>query len=299
MKLSTIDLRLFAAIADLGGITAAARKLGLTKSLVSRELAALEERLGTRLVQRTTRRVSLTDSGELLAIYARRVVEEVENAEAAIEAKRETPRGALTVSVPFSILRFVLIPRLSEFRRAYPEIRLNLDATMRVTNLIDEGIDVAIRIGELMSSSLVARRLAATPIILVAAPDYLARHGLPQEPDTLAGHQLLSLGRSVEHENWVLSNSGSVAASLAVTPTIAVHDPGLLLDLAIQGLGIAPVPLIYARSAIAERRVTHVLPEFSRGTAPIHAVYPSRRLLAPKVRAFIEFAVDAFGHATR
>ena len=127
MKLSTVDLRLYDAIAELGGITAAARKLGLTKSLVSRELAALEDRLGTRLVQRTTRRISLTETGELLAIYARRVVEEMESAEAAIEATRDTPRGDLKVSAPFSVLRYMLAPRLAEFRTRYPEIRLLLD----------------------------------------------------------------------------------------------------------------------------------------------------------------------------
>lgn len=298
MKLSTVDLRLFAAIADLGGITAAARKLGLTKSLVSRELAALEERLGTRLVQRTTRKVSLTDSGELLASYARRVVEEMDNAEAALEATREAPRGTLKVSAPFSILRFVLIPRLSEFCRAYPDVRLSLDATMRITNLVDEGIDVAIRIGELPVSSLVARRLTTTPVVLVAAPSYLAGRRAPIEPGDLSAHDVLDLAPDAAPAIWTLRSEDGGTAKAAVTPTVAVHDPGLLIDLVRQGLGVGPAPLLYARDALARGEIDRVLVRYSRGTTPIHAIYPSRRMLAPKVRAFIEFAAEAMAAAS-
>lgn len=293
MKLSTVDLRLFAAIADCGGITAAARKLGLTKSLVSRELAALEDRLGARLVQRTTRRVSLTDTGELLATYARRVVEEMDNAEAAIEATRDHPRGDLKVSAPFSILRFVLVPRLAAFRARYPDIRLSLDASLRVIDLIDEGIDVAIRIGELPPSSLIARRLATTPIVLVAAPAYLRDRGLPRAPDDLIAHDIVNLKRDTGPDIWALEGAAARRASVEVKPSIAVHDPGLILDLARQGHGIAPMPELYASRALAAGEVVRVLPEWTRGVTPIHAVYPSRRMLAPKLRAFVEFAAEA------
>lgn len=292
MKLATVDLRLFAAIADQGGITAAARKLGLTKSLVSRELASIENRLGTRLVQRTTRRVSLTDTGELLAAYARRVVEEMENAEAAIEATRDHPRGDLKVSAPFSILRFAIVPRLAAFRAQYADVRLSLDASLRIVDLIEEGIDVAIRIGELPPSSLVARRLATTPIILVAAPAYVEQRGVPQVPSDLLTHEVVNLRPDTGPDAWVLEASGA-RLSLTVKPSIAVHDPGLVLDLARQGLGIAPVPELYARQALASGDIVRVLPDYSRGTTPIHAVYPSRRILAPKVRAFVEFAAEA------
>lgn len=293
MKLSTVDLTLFAAIADLGGITAAARKLGLTKSLVSRELSALEERLGTRLVQRTTRKVSLTETGELLATYARRVVEEMDNAEAAIEATRATPRGNLKVSAPFSIVRYALIPRLSEFRRKYPEVRLSLDANMRITDLVDEGIDVAIRIGELAQSSLVARKLATTQLCLVAARSYLDRRGTPREPGDLIEHDILNLAPDAEPAIWTLTSDDGQSSTVAVTPSIAVHDPGLLIDLVRQGLGIAPAPLLYARSAIDRGEIERVLGRYARGSAPIHAIYPSQRILAPKVGAFIDFAAEA------
>jgi molybdate transport repressor ModE-like protein len=293
MKLSTANFRLFAAIADHGGITAAARKLGLTKSLVSRELVALEDRLGTRLVQRTTRRVSLTDTGAMLASYARRVVEEMDNAEAAIEATRDYPRGDLKVSAPFSILRFVLVPRLAAFRARYPDVRLSLDASLRVIDLIEEGIDVAIRIGELPPSSLVARRLATTSIVLVAAPTYLRRHDIPQAPGDLIAHDIVNLKRDTGRETWVLEGVDAERASVAVTPSIAVHDPGLILDLTRQGLGVAPLPELYAAQALASGELVRVLPGWTRGVTPIHAVYPSRRILAPKLSAFVEFAAEA------
>ncbi|HLG83551.1 MAG TPA: LysR substrate-binding domain-containing protein [Bradyrhizobium sp.] len=292
MKLSTIDLQLFAAIADKGGITAAARHLGLTKSLVSRELAALEERLGTRLVHRTTRKTSLTGAGELLATHARRIVEETENAQAAIEAMREAPRGNLKVSAPFSILRFVLLPRIAEFRSRYPDIRLSFDASSRVLDLVDEGVDVAIRIGELPPSSLVARRLTTTPVVLVAAKSYLARRGIPAVPGDLVGHDILNLRPEAEPELWSLTRDDRNTQTVNVAPAVAVHDPGLLLDLVRQGLGVAPAPLLYARQAIDRGEIVRILPDYVRSVVPIHAVYPSRRMLAPKVRAFVEFAAE-------
>jgi DNA-binding transcriptional LysR family regulator len=293
MKLSTIDLRLFAAIADHAGITAAARHLGLTKSLVSRELAALESRLQTRLVQRTTRHVSLTESGELLAEYARRVVEELNNAEAAIEATRDVPRGDLKVTAPFSILRFVLTPRLAEFRAAYPGIRLLLDASLRVADLVDENIDVAIRTGPLPSSSLVARQLAEVPIHLMAAPEYLSRRGAPKQPADLGAHDIVNLRASVAPETWTLHRERAGAEEVRVKPVVAVFDPGLVIDLARQGHGIAPVPVLYVRHALQDGSLVRVLPQWHRGSVPVHAIYPSRRILAPKVRAFVDFAADA------
>jgi DNA-binding transcriptional LysR family regulator len=293
MKLSTIDLRLFAAIADHAGITAAARHLGSTKSLVSRELAALEARLQTRLVQRTTRHVSLTESGELLAGYARRVVEELDNAEAAIEATRDTPRGDLKVTAPFSILRFVLAPRLAGFRAAYPDIRLSLDASIRVVDLIDESIDVAIRVGELPPSSMVARKLADVPIHLMASPRYLSRQGAPRKPADLATCDIVNLRANLARDAWTLHHQRGHAEKVAVTPVLAVLDPGLLIDLTSQGHGIAPVPALYARQALHDGHLIRVLPHWHRGSVPVHAIYPSRRILAPKVRAFVAFAADA------
>lgn len=292
MKLSTMDLRLFAAIADSGGITAAARRLGLTKSLVSRELASMELRLGVRLVQRTTRRTSLTETGDLLALHARRVVAEMERAEAAIEATRDKPCGGLKVTASFSVLRFVLLPRLSAFRARYPGIRLALDASTSIVDLVAQGIDVAVRVGELPNSSLVARRLATVPVVLAASPSYLSKKDAPAEPSDLVAHEVIALARSLEGSIWTLSHSDGRTARCAVNPILAAHEPGIVLDAARQGLGIAAVPSLYAAGEFGSGALKPILAGWTLGRTPIHAVYPSSRNLAPKVRAFVDFMAE-------
>jgi DNA-binding transcriptional LysR family regulator len=295
MKLSSFDLRLFSAIADHGGIAPAARRLGLTKSLVSRQLIGLEERLGTRLVQRTTRKASLTEAGELLASYARRVTEEMEAAEAAIEAMREKPSGDLRVSLPFSIVRFVLLPHLAAFRRRHPGIRLSIDASTRIIDLVEEGFDLAVRIGELPPSSLVSRRLAVADHILVASAEYLARRPPPATPEQLVSHDILDLSPNLGAGAWTLIGPDGRKAEVPVAPVMAILDPSLLLDAAGRGLGIAMVPSLYARACLRNGTLQRVLPGWSRGSKPIHVVYPSKRSLAPKVRAFIEFLTELLG----
>ncbi len=299
MKLSALDMRLFAAVADHGGITAAARVLGLSKSVVSRDLAALEKQLGTRLLHRTTRRVALTETGTLLATYARRAVEEMENAAAAIEATRDVPRGELRITAPFAFVRFVLAPRLVELRVRYPEIRLSIDPSVRVVDLVEEGLDLAIRTGELPASSLVARRLASVPAILVAAPSYIERRSAPRTPRDLARHDLLDLNRDLGASTWTLTGAGRRPQAVPVSPILAMHEPGLLLDIAETGVGIAPLPEIYARAALATGSLVRVLSGYQRGVTPIHAMYPSRRILAPKVRVFVDFVAEIMAPAKR
>lgn len=297
MKLSAVDIRIFAAIADLGGITAAARRLGLTKSLVSRELATMESRLGTRLLQRTTRRVSLTETGELLATYARRVVEELDNAEAALEATRDQPRGDLAVSAPFSIIRFLLAPKLGDFHARFPDVRVALDVSTRVIDLIEEGVDVAIRTGPLAPSSLIARKLGDVAQILVATPEYLARHGEPAGVGDLVDHSIIALRRDLEREKWPTGGVDGDRGTIAIAPKFATPDPGILMDLAVHGLGIGVVPQFYVRDALSRGDLVRVLPTYRRALVPIHAVYPSRRMLAPKVRVFVDFAADVIESA--
>lgn len=297
-KLSNIDLTIFAAIAETEGITAAAKRLKLTKSLVSRGLADLEDRLGQRLVNRTTRKVSLTESGKLLAQYAQRVIEEIENAETALELTRDVPRGSLHVSVPVAIARFYVAPRISEFYRKYPDVRISFDATSRVANLVEDGIDVAIRIGELTDSSLVSKKLVEVPQVFVASPVYLKRHGTPVKAKELSSHDILSLGSATNEEAWSLEIKKGVFEKISVTPRLSILEPGLLLDFALQGLGIAPIPLPYAEESLEKKKLVRVLPEIVKATVPIFAVYPSRRMLSPKVRAFIDFATEIIGPTT-
>jgi DNA-binding transcriptional LysR family regulator len=291
MKLTMPDLRMFAAVADLGGISAAARHLGRQKSTVSRDLALLEERLGARLVNRTTRHVSLTDAGEVLAAHARRVVEELEQAEAALSAMSDEPRGPLRLTAPYAVVRFVLAPQLPRFLARYPLIRLSIDPSTRVVDLVEEGLDLAIRVGELPSSSLMALKLADVPLVLVASQDYVRANGLPASRFDLMAHSLIDLQPGLTSKSWRLfEDGGKEVLETPVDPHMAIADPGIIIDMVLQGGGIAPVPRVYAANGLASGTLVHVLPKVTAGSRPVHAVYPSRRLLAPKVRVFLEFA---------
>jgi DNA-binding transcriptional LysR family regulator len=290
MKLTALDLRTFAAIVDLGGISAAARKLGLQKSSVSRDLAALEARLGARLFQRTTRRIALTEAGEVLSAYAHRVVEELENAEAAVSALHDAPRGHLAVTAPYAFVRHILAPRLASFHSRFPDLRVSLTPTIRNLDLIEEGMDVAIRVGDLPPTSLIARRLAETQLVLVASNDYARVHGLPATPADLGRHCLIDLRTTAPENRWQVTGATGEVVTCPVSPWLAIGEPSILLDLVEQGVGIGAVPYVYAADPMAAGRIVRVLPGFHRGLRPIHAIYPSRRLLTPKVRAFVDFA---------
>jgi DNA-binding transcriptional LysR family regulator len=293
MKISTFDLRLFAAVVDHGGITAGARALNREKSTVSRELAALEERLGVRLLQRTTRSVSVTEAGEVFLAYARRVVEELENAERAIDSLSDEPRGLLRATVPYAFIRFVLAPRLQGFQDRYPELRIALDPTTRVVDLIEEGFDVAIRIGELPVSSLIARKLGTSEVVLVASKHYAKNHPLPQQLQDLKDHRLIDLSTNVSATEWQFISQDRHNMSLPVSPRMAIADPGVLLDMVVSDLGVGTIPMIYADAGIRSGALVRVLPDWSRGTRPVHAVYPSRRQLTPKVRVFLDFVAES------
>lgn len=292
MKISTFDLRLFAAILDFGGLSAAARHLGREKSSVSRDLAALEGRLGMRLLNRSTRQISLTEAGQVLLDHARRVVAEIDAAEAAIDALGEEPRGLLRVTAPYAILRFVLGPGLSAFTDRHPQLRLELDASTTVVNLIEEGFDVAIRIGDLSPSSLVVRRLRDATLILVASRAYRDQAGLPEQPSDLFRHRTLDLNRTLVSTPWTLYRAEGGSILTQAQPLLATADPGVLLDLALQGMGIATIPDIYAAPLFATGALVPVLPAYHRGIRPVQAVFPTRYQVSPKVRAFLDFAAE-------
>lgn len=295
MKLAARDLRIFATIVDAGGISAAARQLGMPKSSVSRELTAIEARLGTRLIQRSTRHLSLTEPGDVLISYARRIVEELENAEAAVEALEELPSGHLAVTAPYAMVRFTFGPNLPAFLERYPALSLSINPTIEIIDLIENRIDVAIRIGEPPQSTLIARKLVEMPLILAASPAYLADHGHPATPLDLADHSLIELGARTSEVRWRLFDGAGGVFVVEVRPRLAIVEPAVILDLVEQGMGIGILPMVYARPAITAGRLVRVLPHLHCGIKPIHVLYPSRRLLAPKVRAFIDFAIECMG----
>ena len=299
MKVSALDLRIFAVLVELGGFSAAARKLGQPKSTLSRQLAALETRLGARLFERSTRRLRLTESGEVLAAYARRIGEEIDNAEAALESLRERPRGLLVVSAPHSFVMHVLAPRLDLFRAACPEVRLSLIPTAQAADFFSDGVDLAIRVGEVGATSLIAKKLGEVPLIMVASPAYVARRGEPADPQELCAHSLIELRSRASPEGWTLTHETGAEAKVAVQPALATPEPAVALELAECGHGVAIAPRLYAAPKIAAGALLRVLPQWRRGERTIYAVYPSRRLLTPKLRAFLDFTAAAMQAVSR
>lgn len=288
------DLLIFAHVADLGSFSRAAERLGLPKSSVSRRLAALEQRLGERLLLRTTRRQTLTEFGQLLLEHARQVVAEVD-AVAALSVQRQiTPSGRLRVSMPGDFAHLLLAGALARFVVDYPGIHLALDLSPRRVDLLGEGFDLAIRVGDLPDDSLLAARLLCTVSNgLYAAPAYLARAGMPETPADLQQHDALGLlGRGGEIIPWHLKRE---EARVVITPRarLAGNSPELLIRLACAGAGIAAVPDAYALPDLQHGRLVRILPDWQLPGEPVSAVFPGRRLVPPKTRALIDTLIAA------
>lgn len=287
-------VRVFAEVVKAGGFTAAARVLGLPKSTVSRRVSALEERLGTRLLQRTTRRVSLTDVGEVYYSRAARALDELRDAEDALADLRDAPRGVLRLSAPVDIGHDLLASLIAAYRRAHPEVSLVVELDNRRVDLVAEGYDLAIRASaQLDDSSLVARKLASAEMRLFASDEYLAQHGTPARPGDLGQHALL-LFRAPRLHTALELHQGAGRTSVEVKGWLSSTDIGFLRRAALEGLGIAALPTFACSGDVAHGALRRVLPEHHAGLSSLYAVYPSARYLAPKVRAFVELAAAQF-----
>ncbi|MEY4139406.1 MAG: hypothetical protein RLZZ371_1588 [Pseudomonadota bacterium] len=288
------DLLIFASVAELGSFSRAADRMGLPKSTVSRRLAALENRLGERLLLRTTRRQSLTEFGLQLLEHARQVVSEVEAVSALSERRQATPSGRLRVSMPSDFANLLLADTLAAFIVMYPAIQLELDLSPRRVDLLGEGFDVVLRMGNLPDdASLAARRLAAFSFGLYAAPDYLAEHGEPAEPDELAQHVAIRMLRaSGEAAPWVLAKGDQRWQGIPPGRASA-NAPELLIKLACAGVGIAAVPDYFAAPDVRRGALRRVLPGWCLPTHTAWAVFPERKLMPVKTRVFIDMLQTA------
>jgi DNA-binding transcriptional LysR family regulator len=285
------ELLVFARVVQGGSLTAAASALGMPKSTVSRKLAELEARLGARLLQRTTRTLSLTDVGRAYYEHCARVLAEVEEAEQAITRLQATPRGALRVTAP---LAFNLLgPVVSTFLERYPEVELELVCTDRRVDLVEERFDVGIRAGPMADSSLVSRRLGALCRVLVAAPSLLKRVGVLRGPTELEHHDCLVFGAATEGTQWKLSH-GSEQVELHVRARLVVNDYELLQQAARAGSGFALLPEWACAGDLKTGTLKRVLPDWSTPEIPVHAVYPNARHLSPKTLAFLEVLKERF-----
>ena len=288
------DLLIFASVAELGSFSRAAERLGLPKSTVSRRLAALEQRLGERLLTRTTRRQSLTEFGLQLLEHARQVASEVEAVAALSERRQATPSGRLRVSMPSDFASLLLADTLAAFVALYPAIRLDLDLSPRRVDLLGEGFDVALRMGQLPDdASLAARRLAVFSFGLYAAPNYLAEHGDPQHPDDLvryeAVHLLMANG---EAATWTLSQ-GDERWQGSPPGRVSANAPELLIKFACAGAGIAAVPDHFAAAEVRRGALRRVLPGWCLPSHTAWAVFPERKLMPVKTRVFIDMLQTA------
>jgi DNA-binding transcriptional LysR family regulator len=285
-------MRAFVTVADLRGFAPAARRLKLSPSAVTRMVAALEQRLGARLLQRTTRSLALTDVGTRYLERARRILADVEEAERAAEGERTRPSGRLVVSAPVGFGRLHVSPVMSTYLRRYREVTGELRLEDRLVNLVEDGIDLAVRIGHLADSSLVARQVGAMRRIVVAAPGYLKRRGEPKSPEAIATHDTIQFGASALTAEWRFASEGG-EIRIDVAPRLVTNSADAAIHDAVEGGGLTRVLAYQAADAIKRRRLKIVLDPFEQPALPIHIVYPTSRLLSAKVRTFIDLVVEA------
>ncbi|MES2949156.1 MAG: LysR family transcriptional regulator [Pseudomonadota bacterium] len=283
-------LAMFSAIVHAGSISKAALTLGVGKSVLSRQLAKLEDDLGSRLIQRSTRRLTLTEIGELVFAEARHIDRAVANIEQLTEQHQSEVKGRLRVTCPRPLGQRYLVPLLVEFTQRYPKVEVHLTVDDRMVDLIAEHIDVALRVAHLEDSTLVARRLCDNPRVLVASPAYLARRGTPQEPNDLLNHNCLlySSGARVFDE-WSFMKDG-VSTAIRVPSSIQINDGMALVAAAVAGGGAMVIDRLLAAQEIADGTLVPLLSDYSlRPGQPVYAVYPARSWLAFKTATFLAF----------
>jgi DNA-binding transcriptional LysR family regulator len=279
------EIVIFARVVQAGSFTAAARALGQPKSTVSRKVSDLEQRLDARLLQRTTRKLSLTDAGRTYYDYCARILSELEHAEQALASLQAKPRGSLRVTAGLN--SSYLGPIVSEFLVRYPDVRLELLCTGRSVDLIEERFDVGIRAGVLPDSSLIARNLGNATWILVATPAYLKKHGRPKTPDELDRHDYLAFGSGIATVHLRLEH-GARSAEVELPARLLVSDMDILHAAACANLGIALLPAFRCVDDLRARRLERVLPDWAPPATPVHVVYPTSRHLSPNVKSFVE-----------
>jgi len=281
------EIAIFVKVVDAGSFTGAAKALGLPKSTVSRKITQLEERLGVRLLQRTTRTLSLTDTGSAYYNQCSRIISDVEEANIAVTEMQSKPKGLLRVTAPMLFGSWVLSDLVSQFLRSNPDIQVDMVLTDQPLDLIQEGIDVAFRVGVLADSSLIARPLGEVKVATVASPQYIEEHGSPSHPSDLKQHATLGWTQS---DTWDFDYPEPVHVD--VRPKVHVNDAHSLHKLALNGLGVARLPTFLCAPDIKEGRLVPQLCDWSIKAVPIHALYPSNRHLSVKVRSFVDYVIE-------
>ncbi len=291
------DMAAFVRSVELGGFSVAARDLGLTPSAVSKLVTRLEDRLGVRLLNRTTRRLALTPEGEAYFHRSQRILADIAEAENEAARFRAQPRGLLRVNVGTAFGMHQLAPALPEFLARHPEVQVELTITDRVVDLIEEGADLGIRLGALVDSSLVARRICEVERVVCAAPAYLRRHGTPKKADDLLAHNCLSMAYAPNLRRWPFEGKGGVR-HVEVSGNASSSSADALLQLALLGVGVIRLSDVIVGRSVSEGKLVPLLEDIHhREPLPLHAVYPHGRHRSPRVAAMVDFLVERFSAA--
>lgn len=293
---SLTSMKVFAAVVESGSFTSAARRLKLSRAVVTKHVAALEDRLGVRLLERTTRKLSVTEGGGRYFERCVQILAVIEDAEREAAQATAVPRGTLRVSAPHTFATLHIAPHLSEFRRRYPEVELDINLSDRFVDLHEESFDLAIRIADdLQESSLIARRLAPCRFVVCGAPDYFKRRGEPRTPDDLAKHPCLGYTLSPREHRWVFACPRDERHVVNVSGPLRSNSGDLLRAAAVGGAGVMLLPTFYVGEDLERGRLKAVLTDYRVHEYGIYAIYPSRKHLTAKVKAFIDFLGDRYG----
>jgi DNA-binding transcriptional LysR family regulator len=288
------ELQVFVAVVEAGSFTAAADRLDVAKSAVSRRVSALEERLGAQLLRRTTRRLSLTETGQSFYEHSARILADLDVAEAAVAQEHGELRGVLRIALPLSFgVRHMSEP-IASFSRLHPRVSFELDLNDRRVDLVAEGADLALRIGRLADSTLIARRLFEARTVVCASPDYLERNGSPATPQDLVDHDCLVYSNLPDPTRWVCTDSEGNKHTTDVHAAMAASSGDFLCAASVEGLGIAMQPTFIAGEAISQGDLVPILTEYTWPVTPAYAVYPPTRHLSYRVREFIDFLAAHF-----
>jgi len=288
------SMKIFTEVVKGEGFTAAANKMELSRAQISKSVMQLEAHLGTRLLNRTTRRISLTEIGRIYYDRCRTILNDIEEIEAVAREQTSQPRGRLTISAPTSFGTLQLKDAIPQYIKEYPQVQVSINLADRFIDVVSEGFDLVIRIAELEDSSLIARKIAPCKRVFCASPEYLKQHGTPAVPQDLAIHHCLIYSNELKPDSWVLHGPNGVE-SVKVNGPVCADNGDILKSAALSGLGVTLLPTFIVGAEIESGRLKQVLPEYCPPDISIYAVFPSRRYLSAKVRTFVDFLTDYFG----
>ena len=286
----------FSTVVENGSFTVAAEALGISRPVVSKQVSLLERHLGVQLLHRTTRRLHLTHAGEVFASYSRRIMSDVHEAEQSVLPLQSEPQGRLRILSPESLAISLLPEVLLRFQQKFPKIELDIHVSGRLVNLVEEGIDVALRVGELEDSSLISRLLMPCGLHACASPEYLKKYGKPEHPSELETHNCLIYSQLPNPDNWLFRDDQGKDISIKVNGNLRSGLGNILMNAAQNGSGIFIGPTFMIASALKEGRLETVLDQYTPMTTGLYVVYPSSKLVSTKVRAFVDFIAESWSN---